>query len=880
MAANVTGVFRIIDRASGPMRNMERQALKTDAAIAATGDRLDDVGTAKHLKNMDATNERLETMDENNRKLGGSSGSVRKTSTDLDGMSKSSDKLNTSLTRTGLKLASLQKILTSFKFPIMIGGLGQLVQIVSALGGALTSMVPQVGQWLGSVVSLLPNLARMGYLTAAALPGIIGLGTAAIGAKLAFSGMGEAITEGGQALARLEPQARKVAQLLRTTGKDFKENLEARAQSSFFGAMTADKMKSSVLSKQTQRQAGNIVGTGATTAGMMASNVTSGLFGAGNGGFLADIEKVTKRMQPVLVQLSGAFVDLAQAARHVAVAAMPMTAWLGDTVKGWTQYWEQLAKSGKETGSMEKKFQTATIVAEQFGRIIRSLWRALGDVFQASDRAGQSLWDSAEKGAKRWEQWTSSFTGKNAMQDWFDHARESASTLWSVTKNLGRVLLNVGGASRQAGDDLWKSLDRVTEKWADWTSSLEGQMSMADYFNQVKEPLKITGEIVADMAGAFVALGKSSTVTETLKTLKEGVEPLASSLDSLGSSFGPALANTLVQILRLFTNLQATGGAFGRVLEMFNSLLEVLNNILDKVPALSTLFTVVLGGIAMQKVIGGIRGLAASWGLVATQATAAAAAQGAAAGGGMFGGMFGGRGGRGGRGGAPGGQLSPGVGGSAAASYMGPAGAVAMAGGGKYFGAGGSIYNSSPRYGPPTATGEGPKGSKWFNGGGAGGAARSAARFLGPVAALFAISDAVSAPVDETPGSSAENRMDAAFSMGGLNPFAVTNSTYGEMAQSAQTDFTGKGVGELKKELRGIRHDLQQGGISGAAKVLGGADANLFGVMSTRLGGGITESERAELKVRAQVARQSLGAARQARADRGGGKGRHRTVRH
>jgi hypothetical protein len=740
MSATVTGVFRILDRASGPMRNMERQALKTDAAIAATGDRLDDVGTAKHLKNMDATNERLETMDENNRKLGGSSGSVRKTSTDLDGMSKSSDKLNTSLTRTGLKLASLQKILTSFKFPIMIGGLGQLVQIVSALGGAITSMLPQVGQWLGSVVSLLPNLARLGYLTAAALPGIIGLGTAAIGAKLAFSGMGEAITEGGQALARLEPQARKVAQLLRTTGKDFKENLEARAQSSFFNVMTADRLKSSVLSKQTQKQAGNIVGTGATTAGMMASNVTSGLFGAGNGGFLADIEKVTKKMQPVLVQLSGAFVDLAQAARYVAVAAMPMTKWLGDTIKGWTEYWEQLAKSGKETGSMAKKFETATIVAEQFGRIIRSLWRALGDVFQASDRAGQSLWDSAEKGAKRWEQWTSSFAGKNAMQDWFDHARESASTLWSVTKNLGRVLLNVGGASRQAGDDLWKSLDRVTEKWADWTSSLEGQMSMADYFNQVKEPLKITGEIVADMAGAFVALGKSSTVTETLKTLKEGVAPLASSLDSLGSSFGPALANTLVQILRLFTNLQATGGAFGRVLEMFNSLLEVLNLILEKVPGLTTLFTVVIGGLAMQKVIGGIKGLAASWGLVATQATAAAAAQTRAAGAGGFG-MLGGR-----RGGA--GQSSPGVGGVL------PVGATATRVGsrGPLVGHGGRVYNTAPVQGPVTASGAGPAASSpWLKGAGAagagamlGGGLRAAGRFAGPVAALFAISDYLS----------------------------------------------------------------------------------------------------------------------------------------
>lgn len=708
MSASVTGTFLLMDRASGPLKRIQTQAERTDRAIADLGDRLDNVGTRGQMQKHEELGKSFKQMERNARDVDTTMNSVDRSTGKLGD---STDKLNTKLVRTGLKLGALGKIFGALKITFMVTAIGSLVQMLSAVGGGLTAMLPQIGQLLGSVVALLPNLLRLGSLTAAALPAIIGLGTAALGAKLAFSGFGEAVSEGGAALKKLEPQARKVAELLRTTGKEFKENLQVRAQSSFFGQMTADKLKKSAFSGSTQKSVGNIVGTGATTAGMAAENMVTGL---ARPAFLEDIERLAVRMQPVIVQLSDSFLNMAYAAKNVAVAAIPMAKWLGDIIHGWTEYARLTSSASRATGDMGRKFGDAMHTAEQFGRIVGKLWRVMGDVLGAADRAGKSLWDSAESGVTSWEKWTSSMEGRNRMATWFDHARESASTLWSVSKNIGAVLIDVGGASREVGDSLWEGFERTTAGWAKFTGSLEGQMKMADYFRDVMGPLKSFGGLVGDLAGAFVQLGRSKSVVATIDVLRKGVGPLAKSLDSLGTAFGPVLAESIVQLLRLFASLTTGGGVIAKVLEMFNSLLDVLNTVLEKFAFLGTVFTVVIAGLAMRKALGYLGMLSTAWGFVATQAGRAALAQKLAMGGAIP--MGGGRGGRGGmnspvgapvpvRGGVRGGQpATPPI----VAPMAAPGG-----GGGRMAGVGGLLKAG----------------------------ASAAVRFAGPVAALFALSD-------------------------------------------------------------------------------------------------------------------------------------------
>lgn len=693
---------------------MEAQALKTDAAVQSVGDSLDDVGTREHMAHLEGTNKQLKEMDKTTEHLGGSSGGLSKTRRETDGLTKSNDRLNTSVTRTGLKLAAFGKILAALKIPFVVSAVASLVAGVSALGGGLTSMLPQLGQWAGSLVSLIPNLGRLGSLAAAAIPSVIGLGGAFLGARLAFSGFGAAVSEGGKALADLEPRAQRVARVLRGVGKDFADSVKAQASNSFFGSFNASQMEQ-ILSKQNRTQAKSLVGTGAQTAGMAATQATDALI---NPTVLADLNRIMARMQPVILMLTSAFTDLARAALDVGVAALPLTRWLAQTISGWASYWRELARVGRETGSLAKKFETAWRVAQQFGRILKNVWGVLGDVLNASSKAGDSLWNAAEMGTRKWEEWTSSFEGKNVMADWFNHARESASTVWSTIKNLGRGMNAIGLASRDVGDELWKQTEQITGRWADWANSFKGQTDMARWFEAIKRPMQEISGLIADLGKAFVRLGTAGGLTETFEILRRGVEPLEKLFAEIGKNLAPTFAESLVQILTLMSNLTEAGSPFIALGKLMNSFMIVLNKVVDTIPGLGTLLGVTLGAVALRRAYLGINLLAQGWMRVTAAALEAAAANQAA--------MASAMGGRGAVVAGPvgrGGQRSPGTG---TTQKPGGSGGPAVLGG---FGgrAAGKVGGS-------------------LAGRAAGAAGRFAGRWVAPAVALWAASDILSAP--------------------------------------------------------------------------------------------------------------------------------------
>ena len=782
MAASVTGTFRVIDRASGPMRRMREEAEKLDRAMTAAGDSMDDLTSSDHTKRLDETNKKLNDIDRTSNDLGGSNGSLGKTRRGFEGLSRDSDRLNTSLTRTGLKLASLGKIFTALKIPLMISAVAGLAQGVTALAAGVTALVPAIAGWASSIISLLPNMVRVGSVAAAALPAIVGLGGAFAGAKLAFSGFADAVKEGGKALDELAPKAEKVARLLRGRGQEVKEGLVRNAQNSFFSRMNANRVRNTVLAPRTVSAVKNITGMGASAMGGAASTLAGGLT---TPDFLKDMQSIMASMRPLIGSVSRSLVNVANALRHVAVEAVPLTEWLVKLVEGWTETARTSAAAGRETGGLARTFDKARRVLEQFGRITSNVYHVLGDIVGASSKAGDSLWDSAEKGTRAWRKWTESFQGKNALTKWFNDARKSATLIWSVLKNLGGAMKGVFGAATDSGNSLWRSIDKVTEKWSKWTNSLGGQLELSQIFADMEEPLRVMGELAGDVADAFLRLGTSGNLTRTLETLRKAVDPIAELFDKMGNSFGPQFAEMLTQIATLLGNLSESGSVFASLLTPLNKFLELLNKIIETIPGMNALFTGILGGLAFQKLAGRISGLtgslsglAAGWASVASMAGNAAEAQTSAAAMDLTGGVTGSatsavRGQRSpGYGPVGGGQMGyPGTGGMPMVTYGGPAGATPGGGmppilplgpvGGVKGGMGRGMMragNWMARRGGMTAglgrrlsrlgAGMAIPGAGYAGAGagalkGLGGLVRGAGKFLWPVSAMFGISDFV-----------------------------------------------------------------------------------------------------------------------------------------
>ena len=179
IAATVTGAFVLLDRASGPLKRIERQALKTQAAVEGVGKALDGAGTNKATKGLEQHERALRNVD---RQTKLNSGSVGKLSNDMSRLGSSSDNLTGKLGRVGGALGGLGRMLMILKFGAMIAAVGVLAQAIGTLAGGLVALVPALVSASGAI---------------AALPGVIGAAVQGfLTLKLASGGISEALKAG------------------------------------------------------------------------------------------------------------------------------------------------------------------------------------------------------------------------------------------------------------------------------------------------------------------------------------------------------------------------------------------------------------------------------------------------------------------------------------------------------------------------------------------------------------------------------------------------------------------------------------------------------------------------------------------------------------
>ena len=197
MAASITGTFRIIDRASGPMKKMERQAIKTMAAIEALGKAVDKSGSGSGASSGGgaasggASTAATQKMEKTARAVRNVGREAKVTEQSLGGMGgalgdadRKSGGLIAKLGRLGSAFLGVKAIMMVFKVALLGVGVTALVQGIGVLIGGLVALVPAVSRATGAL---------------AALPAVIGAAVQGMAAfKLASGGVAEAVKAGTQ----------------------------------------------------------------------------------------------------------------------------------------------------------------------------------------------------------------------------------------------------------------------------------------------------------------------------------------------------------------------------------------------------------------------------------------------------------------------------------------------------------------------------------------------------------------------------------------------------------------------------------------------------------------------------------------------------------
>jgi hypothetical protein len=514
VAVTVEGTFLLIDKVSESLRDIERQAKKTDDALRGTGDSMDKISEPRQVRNM-------ERMDRQMRNVNRDAGRMEQ---QFSRTERAGGLLDSRLVAIGAKLAALSRIIALMKFPALIAGVGLAAQGIGALAGA--------------VVGLLPGLADLSALGAALPATFIGVSGAMVTTKFALEGVSEAMGGNKEAMKELTPQAREFVRTMKEMDP-LVNRLRGAAQRGLFPGLTAGVRTLAERGAPTARgllgRFGREVG-GAAQRG--AERVT-------RPGTLRDIDVLGRQGARIFNRMTRGALDLADAIRHIAVAARPFTEWLSRTVLGWAEMLRITAQQGRETGR---------------------------------------------------------------LADFFERARKRLEQVFRIAGNLWNTFRGILRAARPLSDFIFNFFEGATEKWEAFTNSQKGQQRMRRWFNAIRPPLRQFFLLIGDIFKVWVDLterggGRRGALTRTLRELRDVAKPLGDLLGSTADALGPSFITALGEFVKLLNNIPFTPMKI--FLEGLTVTMRVLNRAIETVPALGTAISFALTGGAVAKLMGG-----------------------------------------------------------------------------------------------------------------------------------------------------------------------------------------------------------------------------------------------------------------------------------
>lgn len=166
---------------------------------------------------------------------------------------------------------------------------------------------------------------------------------------------------------------------------------------------------------------------------------------------------------------------------------------------------------------------------------------------------------------------------------------------WQILKNLGAVFWNVYKAAQPLADWLIERFTIMTQKWADFTGSSEGQSKMMAFFESLKPMLSEMGGLIGDLAKGLMVLFNPEQATSFIKMVRDDIlPPLVSLLKTLGDT-GAAenLGRAIGSLIKALDSLMKSGLA-GGIANFIKGLAKMVD-LLARVASLPGAGTVIAG---------------------------------------------------------------------------------------------------------------------------------------------------------------------------------------------------------------------------------------------------------------------------------------------
>lgn len=368
-------------------------------------------------------------------------------------------------------------------------------------------------------------------------------------------------------------------------------------------------------------------------AGLVAAGQGAGVLALAFSGFddaIKKPEEATGAMRELVDEILGAkpaFEGLREVARESMFPGLidaihtltPMMERFEPIVRGTARMFAELARSGSEL-----------VASPAFSGRLYDVGRGNIDILRTMGEAAvtlatplMTLVQAAQPLVATFAGWLNLWAGNIAgmvasaeasgrLAGFFERTHGVASQLANILGNLATGLFNIFAGGADMGQGVLDSLDRITQRFADWTSSVEGSDAISDWFDRVQPTVDALGRLFSDTFALIGrVLGDSATTAapfvDSIRTdllpAVEGIAtsvsgPFMESLIQLGSTVG-ALAPLIL----------GSTGALTVFLELLNLILTPMVWLTTNVPGAATAIATLAGAFGLFTAVSWIVGL-------------------------------------------------------------------------------------------------------------------------------------------------------------------------------------------------------------------------------------------------------------------------------
>lgn len=267
-------------------------------------------------------------------------------------------------------------------------------------------------------------------------------------------------------------------------------------------------------------------------------------------------------------------------------------------ITGW------LSNSGMRN-ELQRMLGDASMHMRRVSDIVTSLGNAFVHVMDAARPFTRFMVDGTVKMAAGIEQWAAMGRLTGNLAERFEQAADAGRDWWAVLKNTGGALMGTLDAARPFTDWFMDRFVAMTAKWDDWTNSLEGRNSIAEFFEEAKGPLSETAGLIGDLWKVLSRQRDPEGFTSFVRMLRNDVVPAIERLmvATKDSGIFDNLVRGVADAIDVFGRL-AGGGLISSSIELLANMLDVVNDLTSTFPFLSDAITGAFAAFSLLRIAG------------------------------------------------------------------------------------------------------------------------------------------------------------------------------------------------------------------------------------------------------------------------------------